>query len=125
MKINPTMINPKIISRLIEGKPYYEIEYYDTILEDTIIGYGSYTKEFVEKWLEQEFDTTMTNRDMINTLTNLEFTLFIYRKMIPFGLRFVQTERGIEQWLSEKADETFWEEFQKEADRVKETWYKY
>lgn len=124
MKINPTMINPKIISRLIEGKPYYEIEYYDTILEDTIIGYGSYTKEFVEKWLEQEFNTTMTNRDMINTLTNLEFTLFIYRKMIPFGLRFIQTEKGIEQWLSEKADETFWEEFQKEADRVKEIWYR-
>ena len=66
----------------------------------------------------------MTNRDKLNLLSNAKFTLFIYRKMIPFGLRFIQTERGIEQWLSEKADETFWEEFQKEADRVKETWYR-
>lgn len=56
----------------------------------------------------------MTNRDKLNLLSNTKLTLFIYRKLIPLGLRYIQTEKGIEQWLSEQADETFWENVQKE-----------
>lgn len=60
----------------------------------------------------------MTNRDKINALSDLEFTLFIYRKLIPLGLRYIQTEKGIEQWLSEQADETFWENVQNEFSDI-------
>lgn len=60
----------------------------------------------------------MTNRDKLNLLSNAKFTLFIYRKLIPLGLRYIQTEKGIEQWLSEQADETFWENVQKEFSDI-------
>lgn len=49
-------IKPKIIHRIIDGRPYYEIKYYDTVLRETCIGYGSYTKKFVEEWLKEEFN---------------------------------------------------------------------
>ena len=48
-------INPKIIRRILDGREYFEIKYYDTVLQDTVIGYGSYNKKYVEKWLKQDF----------------------------------------------------------------------
>lgn len=48
-------IKPRIISMISNGKPYYEIKYYDTVLKDTCIGYGSFNKRYVEEWLKQDF----------------------------------------------------------------------
>lgn len=48
-------INPKIISRLINGVPYYEIEYFDKSKNEICVGFGSYTRSFVEEWLKTEF----------------------------------------------------------------------
>lgn len=55
-------IKPKIIHRIIDGRPYYEIKYYDTVLKDTCIGYGSFTKKFVEEWLREEFSCVKLRR---------------------------------------------------------------
>ena len=48
-------VNPIIISRDLDGKQYFEIKYYDTELKDTVIGYGSFNREYVEKWLKEDF----------------------------------------------------------------------
>lgn len=37
----------KLITRKIDGRPYYEIRYFDPKDNQYHVGYGSYTKEYV------------------------------------------------------------------------------
>lgn len=45
-----------IIVHKIDGKPYYEIKYYDISNNEYHIGFGSYNLNFVFKYLEDCFD---------------------------------------------------------------------
>lgn len=53
-------INPEIIVRMINDKPYYSIRYFN--LDDCRfhVGYGSYKLEFVVEWLRECFDIVNT-----------------------------------------------------------------
>ena len=46
---------PRIICCKIKGKPYYAIQYYNVFDGEIHIGYGSYNKKIVKKWLREEF----------------------------------------------------------------------
>lgn len=53
-------INPEIIVRMIDDKPYYSIRYFN--LDDCRwhVGYSSYKLEFVAEWLRTCFDIVDT-----------------------------------------------------------------
>lgn len=53
-KINTN--HAKLIMRKIDDRPYYEIEYFDPKDNQYYVGYGSYTKEYVEEWLDIYFN---------------------------------------------------------------------
>ena len=46
---------PKIICKKYSGKKYYSIKNYDVFAEEFMIGFGSYEKKYVKKWLRNEF----------------------------------------------------------------------
>lgn len=58
-------INPEIIVRMIDDKPYYSIRYFN--LDDCRfhVGYGSYKLEFVVEWLRTCFDVVDTKSGWI------------------------------------------------------------
>ena len=55
-----------IIVTMIEGKPYYEIEYKEVGDGYCYIGYGSYNLDFVLEWREQYFEV-VENKDTKDT----------------------------------------------------------
>lgn len=58
-------INPEIIVRMIDDKPYYSIRYFN--LDDCRwhVGYSSYKLEFVVEWLRTCFDIVDTKSGWI------------------------------------------------------------
>lgn len=49
-------INPEIIVRMINDKPYYSIRYFNLSDCRMHVGYSSYKLEFVVEWLRECFD---------------------------------------------------------------------
>lgn len=57
----------------------------------------------------------MTNRDILNKLSNRELTYFILNKLLRIGKQYNNSQYGIEAWLSEQANEEFWIAFNNEC----------
>lgn len=49
-------VSAVMIDSILNGEPYYEIKYRKPGSMEYSVGYGSYYKELVEKWLEEEFE---------------------------------------------------------------------
>ena len=58
-------INPEIIVRMINDKPYYSIRYFDLSDCTMYVGYSSYKLEFVVKWMRTYFDVVDTKQGWI------------------------------------------------------------
>lgn len=50
------VVSAVIVRESFDGKPYYNIRYREPGSMEYHIGYGSYSKDFVEKWLEEKFE---------------------------------------------------------------------
>lgn len=56
----------QIVTRFVNGEPYYEILYFDPADGTYHVGYGSYHFHFVTKWLAEDFDLTPANMEVHN-----------------------------------------------------------
>ena len=55
-KISKNNVNPKIISRVfMDGRVYFEIEYFDKEKNESCIGFGSFERSNCEQWLREYF----------------------------------------------------------------------
>lgn len=54
-KISKNNVNPKIISRMLDGRTYFEIEYFDKEKNESYIGFGSFERSNCEQWLKEYF----------------------------------------------------------------------
>lgn len=61
-------INPEIIVRNLEGRKHYSIEYYDTDLKATAIGYGSFSRGYVEYCLRKDFGIVVPEGDVTSIM---------------------------------------------------------
>lgn len=54
--ISNNNVNPKIISRtFLDGRTYFEIEYFDKVKNEFCIGFGSFERSNCEQWLREYF----------------------------------------------------------------------
>lgn len=67
-EISKDNTNPHIISHTDQtGREYFEIEYFDGKLNDTCVGFGSYSREYCEQWLKEYF---VQEKDDMNSQIN-------------------------------------------------------
>ena len=75
---NRKIEKPKITCRLVNGKEYYSVEYYNPFDKETHIGYSSFCKSYTQQWLNEDFinipilDIEKTIREIENLKSKLD-----------------------------------------------------
>ena len=60
------VLSAEIISRDIDGKPYYEIKYRKVGEDNYTVGYSSYKLEYVIEWLNKYFEFCGKTKVVVN-----------------------------------------------------------
>lgn len=96
----------KIIVRMIDHKPYYEIKYKKVGEDYYHVGYSSYNLNNVLEWYSECFelvDVKMTNADRIRNMSDEELAEFLVVFKNTFGEEY-EGEASCMEWLQSEAE---------------------
>lgn len=96
----------EIIVRMIDNKPYYEIEYKKVGEDYYHVGYSSFNIDNVLKWRDECFELVgakATNADRIRNMSDEELAEFLIAFKNTFGEEY-EREASCMEWLQLEAE---------------------
>ena len=97
----------KIVVECITGKPYYSIEWFDTVKQEYYVGYSSYVIDNVLGWLKEYFEiieAPKTNADRIRSMSDEELAEWALYKAKEIGREYNDSFLGLIKWLKQPAE---------------------
>lgn len=96
-----------IIVEMIDGKPYYSVQYRNVGENGYNIGYSSYdlkiVLEFIDEYFEIVENDKQTNADRIRNMSDEELTEFLVGFKSTFGEEY-EGEASCMEWLQSEAE---------------------